>query len=442
MCSDEEVTALLGRAQELATEMPWQAVAQVEFYLRIHASEDSERGSRLLAAMQPRCVSIFDSIESGLAERETALTTAVLPYILDAIDEWRDDRGGGQSLLVDVPKRARKPLKRILGSGVTRWNRFCDDAKAVAPWQAAGSGSDAEVAVVRQGTHKEGMAVMVRAVAGRLKPGATILLYGLAEENTEAMRATLGQGDFFRGARLLLSQPEPDAVLVMAERSAEPAPELTLHDMRRTERVVLTDEGVKWRTVPGLFAGGGIDIMTAYLLETLRDVPAFPEGTQIVDFCCGSGVIGATLLCRQPKLNLHLLDADAIAVKCAERNVPLAAGYHISDGWAALPMATSFDVIVSNPPVHSGHASAFGVVRALIAGCHTRLRPGGDLWIVAQTNVPVGRMLAEAAGAFEDRIELVSDGRFSVWHATRRTEGNGEAAAARKRKRDRSPRVA
>ena len=42
------------------------------------------------------------------------------------------------------------------------------------------------------------------------------------------------------------------------------------------------------------------------------------------------------------------------------------------------------------------------------------------LWVVAQVNVPVGRMIAEAGGVFEPSVALTSDGRFSVWRATRR----------------------
>ena len=94
-----------------------------------------------------------------------------------------------------------------------------------------------------------------------------------------------------------------------------------------------------WLVAPGLFAGGGVDVMTAYLLATLAAAtPApFADGARVLDFCCGSGVIAATLLARAPRLRVHLLDADALALRCARRNVRGAAGFVLSDAWRRVP---------------------------------------------------------------------------------------------------------
>ena len=50
-----------------------------------------------------------------------------------------------------------------------------------------------------------------------------------------------------------------------------------------------------WTTYPGLFAGGGVDVMTAALLRAL---PAPPPGARVLDACCGSGTIAAALRAR------------------------------------------------------------------------------------------------------------------------------------------------
>merc|ERR1719506_2284149 len=42
----------------------------------------------------------------------------------------------------------------------------------------------------------------------------------------------------------------------------------------------------QWCIYPGLFASGGLDIMTSILLRTLPDDP--PAGAKILDFACGS----------------------------------------------------------------------------------------------------------------------------------------------------------
>lgn len=56
----------------------------------------------------------------------------------------------------------------------------------------------------------------------------------------------------------------------------------------------------------------------------------------MLDFCCGSGAIGAALLQRQPSLRLHALDADAVAVEAARANLPEGAQLLCSDGWRGL----------------------------------------------------------------------------------------------------------
>ena len=223
-------------------------------------------------------------------------------------------------------------------------------------------------------------------------------------------------------------------------------------------------------TLPGLFAAGGVDVMTTALLGAL---PPPPKKARVLDFCCGSGVISAALLAAEPSIRLYGLDADALAIRAAARNLPQARGLYLSDGWnelsrrretrraerrrgnslddaasaaaAATTTTTSsssspasassaaascspqqppkcFDWIVSNPPVHLGIQSDFSVLRTLIRGAAARwLAEGGSLWIVAQTYIPVGRMLAEeeAHGRLEGARAAYDDGRFVAWTATK-----------------------
>ena len=90
-----------------------------------------------------------------------------------------------------------------------------------------------------------------------------------------------------------------------------------------------------WATYPGLFAGGGLDVMTLALLAQL---PPSPAGGRVLDFACGSGTIAATLLARAAArgdggLRVHLLDADAVALHAARQNVPGARRCFHCAGW-------------------------------------------------------------------------------------------------------------
>jgi len=121
--------------------------------------------------------------------------------------------------------------------------------------------------------------------------------------------------------------------------------------------------------------------------------------------------------CREPSLKVTMLDADAVALKAANRNVAQATCL-ASDRWQALDDEhTRFDWIVSNPPVHCGIQNDFTVLSALISDAPLHLVTKGILWIVAQEYIPVGVMLS-MVDTLEDIEMAFSDGRFTVWKAT------------------------
>jgi hypothetical protein len=185
--------------------------------------------------------------------------------------------------------------------------------------------------------------------------------------------------------------------------------------------------------------------MTSALLATL---PRPAPGLAVLDFACGSGVIGGSILLAEKGASVTLLDAGALAIAAAKKNVSGAAAHVQSDCWskirASTPLSSSsppspppssssppspkskghrqqpvhqYDWIVSNPPVHDlGGENSFAVVQALVDGAAAHLRPGGSLWIVAQELVPVGRMLARVSD-FATVTAHTTDCRFVVWQA-------------------------
>ena len=174
--------------------------------------------------------------------------------------------------------------------------------------------------------------------------------------------------------------------------------------------------------------------------HVLNDEYWSAKKARVLDFCSGSGSIAAALRAGSGggALRLHLLDADAVALHAARRNVADAKAHVLSDGFEALPRRPRFDWIVSNPPVHNGLQTDFKVLRLLVRGAARRLRSGGELFVVVQTYVPLGAMLADLP-KLEDVRTLSDDGRFSVWAARKKAKGGGAEkvkAKAGKRKRE------
>jgi putative protein-(glutamine-N5) methyltransferase, unknown substrate-specific len=75
-------------------------------------------------------------------------------------------------------------------------------------------------------------------------------------------------------------------------------------------------------------------------------------GAIVVDLCCGSGAVGASIAAALPDVELHAADIDPAAVACARRNLAGIGQVHQGDLDEPLPrgLAGRVDVLVANVP--------------------------------------------------------------------------------------------
>ncbi|MBX6386790.1 MAG: putative protein N(5)-glutamine methyltransferase [Microbispora sp.] len=141
-------------------------------------------------------------------------------------------------------------------------------------------------------------------------------------------------------------------------------------------------------------------------------------GAVVVDLCCGSGALGMALAAAAGPVELHAVDLDPAAVRCARRNLA-ALGGHVYEGdlYAALPttLRGRVDLLVASPPyvptgaigllppearVHEprialdGGADGLDVVRRIVAGAAGWLAPDGHLLV--ETSEGQARETADA----------------------------------------------
>jgi 16S rRNA (guanine1207-N2)-methyltransferase len=76
----------------------------------------------------------------------------------------------------------------------------------------------------------------------------------------------------------------------------------------------------------------------------------------------------------------------------------------------------SLDLIVTNPPFHTGKATDYELSQRLIREAPRFLKPGGQLWLVANRFLPYPDLLDSAFGSFSRRAET---GKFTVYQALR-----------------------
>lgn len=144
-------------------------------------------------------------------------------------------------------------------------------------------------------------------------------------------------------------------------------------------------------TRPGVFSADGPDKGSLALVQALP-----PLAGHVVDLGAGWGFLAWHILSSDKVAALDLVEADLTALDCARENVtdPRAA-FHWADATRFKP-AKPADVVVSNPPFHTGRAGDPGLGRAFIRAAAAMLGPTGTFWMVANRHLPYEDTLAEA----------------------------------------------
>jgi release factor glutamine methyltransferase len=92
---------------------------------------------------------------------------------------------------------------------------------------------------------------------------------------------------------------------------------------------------------------------TELLVERATALARGRTGLVVVDLCCGSGAVGAVLAATLDRVELHAVDIDPVAVRCARRTVAAAGGrVYRGDLDAPLParLRGRVDLLVANAP--------------------------------------------------------------------------------------------
>ena len=298
------------------------------------------------------------------------------------------------------------------GHTVTRWHRFLGPGQLCTPWPPPGPFGEAWLRMPRSSLEA---AMLLHAAAARVGDGARVHLFGANDDGIRSAARHFPDGTDQPRAALVKRRCR---VLVAARRSPPPRP----GGLDSWEIRAPVDWGTgerNWTFYPGVFACGRLDPATALLIDCLPEVPA---GARILDFGAGTGLVAAAALQRAgPGAETVLLDADAISLAAAARNVPGAAMV-LGDGISAV--TGPFDLIASNPPIHAGRAQSLRAVDALARNAPGALKPSGELVVVAQRRLPVARLLESTFG----EVRTAGDrGPFRVWAArsSGRTRGSG-----------------
>jgi 16S rRNA (guanine1207-N2)-methyltransferase len=216
---------------------------------------------------------------------------------------------------------------------------------------------------------------LLNALASRLD-GRELFLVGEKRAGIEAAARQLSP---FGRARKLDSARHCQLWQVTVENAPQAIP---LESLAKHFEIPTADAPLNIISLPGVFSHGRLDRGSALLLENLDRLP----GGHVLDFGCGAGVLGAAVKRRYPDSQVTLLDVDAFATASSRLTLAangLEADVVTGDGIDAAPQ--HLDVILTNPPFHTGVHTDYAASENLLRKAREHLKKGGELRLVANS---------------------------------------------------------
>lgn len=128
-----------------------------------------------------------------------------------------------------------------------------------------------------------------------------------------------------------------------------------------------------------------LDIGARYFIDNLPDVK---NNRKVIDLGCGNGVIGLSILAKQPTAQIQFFDESHMAITSAQINIAnnfpdLAAQcqFHLNDCLTDVE-SNSVDLVLCNPPFHQQTATTDHIAWQMFKDSYRVLKKGGELRII------------------------------------------------------------
>ena len=275
------------------------------------------------------------------------------------------------------------------------------DVDCTLPWELSQTDFDIVALVLGAERGNDWVREQLAAAAYTLADGGTLWLAGSRKAGFERY---LGWAREMLGSGEVVARNKDMRVAALQKRkvATKPAP------LVNTIEAELRGKLLRFYTFPGVFSANEIDPASELLLEHL---PKEVAGKEILDLGAGYGALSLPLALEGA--NTTLLEQSLTAVESARISFSRAnatAEILYSDVDESLQEDKLFDIVISNPPFHVGGHVVLDVAEAFVAAAHSRLRPGGRFYLVANPFLKYDRWLQQRFG----NVRELYSGRYRV----------------------------
>ncbi|AGR60483.1 TPA: 23S rRNA (guanine(1835)-N(2))-methyltransferase RlmG [Salmonella bongori] len=191
-----------------------------------------------------------------------------------------------------------------------------------------------------------------------------------------------------------------------------------LADAPQTLSWKLDETGWTIHNHANVFSRTGLDIGARFFMQHL---PENLDG-EIVDLGCGNGVIGLSLLAKNPQANVVFVDESPMAVDSSrlnvETNLPEAfdrCEFMINNALSGVE-PFRFNAVFCNPPFHQKHALTDNIAWEMFHHARRCLKINGELYIVANRHLDYFHKLKKIFG---NCVTIATNNKFVILKAVK-----------------------
>lgn len=270
---------------------------------------------------------------------------------------------------------------------------------------------DAQIVLMRLPRSLDALAEMTELISRHARRDVTVYASGMIKHMTPAMNTVIAKN--FTTVTASLARQKARVLT-----AALPVPP----DATRWPTCTFDNETGLWVCAHGgVFSGSTIDIGTRFLLSVCTN--AVPDASKVIDLGCGTGILATSLAVQRPSLHVIASDCSAAAVASARAT---AVANHVADQITvvrddalSLQPDSSADLILLNPPFHSGSAVHTGIAHKLFADAGRVIAPDGEVWSVWNSHLNYWKALEKLIGPTK---QIARNTKFTVTASTKRSQ--------------------